>query len=443
LPIIKFPSLRTGTLFRSAGITFGSKLLVALVNFAVIILLSQQLGDAGKGRCSLYLLIFSIALAISECISGSTITYLVGRFSHRQLLLLFYTWSGAAAVGVGLIFALTGKLPGTEVGWIILLNWLNAVLTIHQQLALGKQKLGLFNALNVGQALLTIATIWLLFGSYQPAPLLYLQALSIAWLLVAITGFLLIYPLPDKIPFAGWQGVAKAGLALGTANQSGILMQLVNSRIAYLLLPVATTGVYSNAVSLCEACLLINSSIGTVQYSRIASLAAGTHSVEAARRQQVLLTQQCFWVNAILMLAALVVLACLPGVFYGWLFGPAFTQVVRPLRLLLPGIYFYSCFIIFTYFFSGTGRFIVNNIPVLAALPVTLLGYGWVRWMNMPLSMGLAAFITGISYFVEFAVALLLFLQREKLTLKQGLQPPDWRSILALLKKQVGWFRKD
>jgi O-antigen/teichoic acid export membrane protein len=434
LPIIKFPSLRT--LFRSAGITFGSKLLVALVNFAVIILLSQQLGDAGKGRCSLYLLIFSIALTISECISGSTIAYLVGKFSHRQLLLLFYGWSGGAAVLVGLIFSFTGKLTGTEVGWVVLLNWLNAVLTVHQQLALGKQKLGLFNALNVGQAFLTIMAIWLLFSSYQPTPLIYLQALSIAWLLLAIAGFLLTYLLPDKVPFAGWQKLARAGLALGTANQGGIFMQLINSRVAYLLLPVAATGVYSNAVSLCEACLLINSSIGTVQYSRIVSLAAGTESVEVARRQQVQLTQQCFWVNAVLMLVALLILACLPGAFYGWLFGPAFTQVVRPLRLLLPGIYFYSCFIIFTYFFSGTGRFIVNNIPVLAALPITLLGYGWVRWMNMPLSMGLAASITGISYFVEFAVALLLFLQREKITLKQWLQPPDWKQAFAFLKKR-------
>ena len=107
-------------MFRSAGLTFGSKLFTALVNFAIVILLSQWLGDAGKGRCSLYLVAFSTALIFCECISGSTVVYLLSKYSHRQLLLIFYGWSLLASLLTGLAVWLAGKNNMySETSWII------------------------------------------------------------------------------------------------------------------------------------------------------------------------------------------------------------------------------------------------------------------------------------------------------------------------------------
>lgn len=413
-------------MFRSAGITFGSKLLVAVVNFAIVILLSQWLGEAGKGRCSQYLLIFSAALIFSECISGATVGYLLTKYSHRQLLLLFYSWSALAAIVTGFLFRFLLSLSGPETCLVIVLNWINAVVTIHQLVAVGKQRLTLFNWLNVGQALLSIFSIAVVLLYVQQTPLAYLWAIGFAWGAVAAIGFVLVYFAADAQLFTSWKELAVAGFRTGMANQASTFLQLINTRIAYLLLPAASTGIYSNAVSLCEACLLINYSIGTIQYSRILNMKA--ISEKALRQQQIALTHECFWANAALMLVALSFLAVIPTSFYSWLFGPAFSAVTYPLHWLLPGIFVYSGYIIFTYFFSGTGRFIYNSYPAAAALLATLAGYGIIHLFQIPLSLTVAATVTVCSYSVLFITSLVLFLRFEKLSLSYWLQIP-WKAI--------------
>jgi O-antigen/teichoic acid export membrane protein len=422
LPFCKLVHLK---FFHSTGITFGSKLLVALVNFVIVVLLSQWLGDAGKGRCSLYLLIFSTALIFCSCISGAAIGYLLSKYSHRQLLLQFYGWSAIACLLTGLAFGWLGKINSTETLWVILINWLNAVAVIHPQVALGRQKLRLFNGLNILQALLTLVAVVIIFLHIKREPLGYLWALFAAWIITGAVGFVAIYFLPDQHKFTSWKLLTGEGFKYGVANQAGTFMQLINTRIAYLLLPEAGTGIYSNAVSLCEASLLINASIGTVQYSRVVQLNNNKEQPqEQIRKQQVTLTQKCFWLNALLMLVALIMLAVLPASLYAWLFGPAFEAVAEPLRLLLPGIFLYSCFIIFSYFFSGTGRFGINNFPALAALLATLLSYGTAHLMSIPVSVPLAALIAVISYTTLFIVAIMIFFKQEKMTLRKWIQIP-------------------
>ena len=269
------------------------------------------------------------------------------------------------------------------------------------------------------QSLLTLGAVAWLFLYVKKEPVVYLWALFTAWTITGVIGFLAVYFISDKHPFTSWAKLSKEGFKTGIANQAGTFMQLINTRVAYVLLPVSGTGVYSNAVSLCEACLLINASIGTVQYSRIAQLGSMKEESPAQiRKQQIALTKQCFWANALLMLIALTVLALLPASLYAWLFGPEFEAVAEPLRLLLPGIFLYSGYIIIAYFFSGTGRFMVNNFPALAALLVTLLSYGVARLLHLPVSIPLAALVSVLSYGTLFVVAIMIFLQQEKVTVK-------------------------
>lgn len=425
-------------MFRSAGITFGSKLLTALVNFTIVILLSHSLGDAGRGQCSLYLVAFSTALIFCGCISGSTVVYLLSKYSHRQLLLIFYGWSLFASLLTGLAFGWLGKVNASETSWIIIINWLNAVAAIHQLVALGKQKLQLFNGLNILQSLLTLGAVYLLFLYVKKEPLVYLWGLFIAWTITGVVGFFTVYWQADKHPFISWIKLSKEGFKTGIANQAGTFMQLINTRVAYLLLPLSGTGIYSNAVSLCEATLLINSSIGSVQYARMMQInAENEKQPEQMRQQQIALTRQCFWANALFMAIALTVLAFLPASLYVWLFGPQFETVAEPLRLLLPGIFLYSGYIIFSYFFSGTGRFGINNFPALAALLVTLLSYGAARFIHIPVSLPLAALISVLSYTTLFLVAIIIFFKHEKVSLKQWIQITEQGNMSMPLEKKT------
>ncbi len=411
-------------MFKSVGITFGSKVLVAIINFAIIIRVSRVLGPEGKGVCSLYLVIFSTALIICECISGSTVVFLLSKFSYRQLLYIFYAWSIPCSVLIAAIFYWFNKINGQELLWIMLLCWLNAVVSIHQLVALGKERLQLFNLLNILQAILSGTAVVFCFNYFSASPLNYLIALSVAWGITFIIGLATVFKRPETKEKTPWPVLMIAGFKTGIANQAGTLMQLVNTRIGYMLLSGAELGVYSNAISLCEATLLLNSSIGTVQYSRIVN--------EKVKTEQIKLTHQCFWTSAWLMLAALIVLALLPASLYTFVFGEGFDGVQQPIRMLVPGIFLFSCYIIFSYFFSGTGRFAVNNFPAMAGLLITLLGYAAAKMIGIPVNMQFVAIMLVISYTALFAMSLILFLQVEKMTIKEWLKMPSWKSLKEL-----------
>ncbi|MES2776428.1 MAG: oligosaccharide flippase family protein [Bacteroidota bacterium] len=411
-------------MFKNAGITFGSKVLVAVINFAIIVLLSRVLGPDGKGLCSLYLVIFSTALILCECISGATVVFLLSKFSYRQLLYIFYAWSIPASILVGAIFYWLQKINGQELIWILLLNWLNAATTMHQLIALGKEKLPMFNLFNILQAVLSVTAVFFCFNYVAATPIHYLIALSAAWGLTFIIGLVTVFKIPETKEKAPWPVLVKAGFKTGIANQAGTLMQLVNTRIGYMVLSGAELGIYSNAVSLCEATLLLNSSIGTVQYSRIVH--------EKSRPEQIKLTHQCFWTSAWLMLAALIVLALLPPAVYTFVFGDGFEEVQQPIRLLAPGIFLWSCYIVFSYFFSGTGRFAINNFPAMAGLCITILGYAAAKMIGIPLTMPMVAIMLVLSYGAVFAMSLILFLQVEKIKLRDWIKMPSRKSLKEL-----------
>lgn len=411
-------------MFKDAGITFFSKVLVALINFGIIVLLSRLLGPDGKGQCSLYLVIFSTTLIICECISGSTVVYLLSRYRHRQLLGIFYVWSIPCAVLIGLVFQWMGKVGTAELWLIILLNWLNAATSFNQSIALGKQRIGLFNGLNILQAGLSIAAAFWLLNHWQRSPVGYLVSLCVALGICFVVGLVPILSMADEKPKAHWKALVKDGFRSGIANQASTLIQLVNTRLGYLLLPVERLGIYSNAVSICEGALLLSSSIGSVQYARIVR--------EKDRPEQVRITHSCFWMNALFMFLGLTVLFLLPASVYGWAFGAAFEDMQLPVRMLIPGIWAYSGFVVFSYFNSGTGRFLTNSFPAMAGLLVTLLGFGTASVLGIVIGMETIALILVLSYITLFITALAIFLKHEQQPLRHWMRPPALKDLIHL-----------
>ena len=53
--------------------TFGTKILVAFINLAIAIIISQVLGDSGKGIQSLVLTNISFSLIFSEIVCGASL----------------------------------------------------------------------------------------------------------------------------------------------------------------------------------------------------------------------------------------------------------------------------------------------------------------------------------------------------------------------------------
>jgi O-antigen/teichoic acid export membrane protein len=69
---------------------------------------------------------------------------------------------------------------------------------------------------------------------------------------------------------------------------------------------------------------------------------------------------------------AVLVLSLLPSSFYVFVFGPEFGQMALLIRILAPGVLFYSIFLILGHYYSGSGRYFMNTVAALCGLALTL-----------------------------------------------------------------------
>ena len=88
-------------MFKKILNTFGTKILAAALNFAIAIIISQTLGDTGKGTQALLLTTISFILIFSDIICGASIIYLAPRHSFKKILVASTVWAALIAVIMG------------------------------------------------------------------------------------------------------------------------------------------------------------------------------------------------------------------------------------------------------------------------------------------------------------------------------------------------------
>ena len=88
-------------MFKKILNTFGTKMLAAALNFVIAIIISQTLGDTGKGTQALLLTTISFILIFSDIICGASIIYLALRHSFKKILVASTIWAALIAVVMG------------------------------------------------------------------------------------------------------------------------------------------------------------------------------------------------------------------------------------------------------------------------------------------------------------------------------------------------------
>ena len=81
--------------------TFGTKIMAAAIQFMIAVIISQTLGDAGKGTQSLLLTTITFILIFSDIVSGESIVFLTPRHPFRHLLVPSVIWSALTAGVMG------------------------------------------------------------------------------------------------------------------------------------------------------------------------------------------------------------------------------------------------------------------------------------------------------------------------------------------------------
>jgi len=354
--------------------TLGTKVLGAVLSFIIAVVISQAVGDVGKGEQTLLLSTIAFVLIFSDIVSGASLVYLTPKHPFSKLFLPSYVWStlvGLVAAAVIPLFYPT--LPHVVALHIGLLSVLSSLSAVNTTILIGRERVTAANMVNLWQPVALLSTLCICyFGVGMLNINAYIIALYVAYGGSWLAGLFLLRNEFRGFRIHAWheyQAVLKDLFRFGLLNQSSHFVQFFNLRLSYYLLDkyidIGSTGVFSNAVSLVEAIWIISRSIALVQYARIANADDRAYS----QRLTLELSKICLLVST----AAMFLLACFPPAFYRWLFGPEFGEVTYLIWILAPGALLYCLALIFGHYYSGIGKYHINTYTALCGVVFTLL----------------------------------------------------------------------
>ena len=397
-------------MFKKIIHTFGSKITAAVINFMIAVLLSQVLGDTGKGTQALLLATISFIIIFSDIVCGESIVFLTPRHSFKKMLVASFVWAAFIAVVMGACISLFYQgLAFDMVLHVAILSFISSMSSVNFRFLVGKEEIKKANYNTLLQPVLIISTLIIYHLVLKRTDIYgYIIALYIAYSGTFLLGVWMLrheYANIFNDKDRDYSTVLKDMFKYGFLNQTGHFVQFFNLRLSYYLLKnymdEGRVGVFSNSVSLAEAIWIISSSIALVQYARIAN----ADNREYAQKLTLDLSKICLLVSAF----AVVVLCLLPASVFTFVFGPDFGEMAGIIRILAPGILFYCVFLILGHYYSGIGRYQMNTYAALCGLAVTfILGFTLIPRYDV---IG-AALTSTVSYTVN-AIFLFVFFIKE------------------------------
>ena len=397
-------------MFKKILNTFGTKIAAAVLNFLIAIIISQTLGDSGKGTQALLLTTISFILIFSDIICGASIIYLAPRHSFKKILVASVIWATLIAVVMGFsIWLFYPKLAPDMVAHVAILSLISSLSNINFRFLVGKEEIKKANYNTLLQPVLLVATLIIYYILLKRTDIYgYIIGLYAAYGGTFLLGVWMLRKEYANLPNdkdKDYGPVLRDLFKYGFLNQTGHFVQFFNLRLSYYLLDrfinVGRVGVFSNAVSLAESIWIISNSIALVQYARIANADDRAY----AQKLTLDLSKICLLVSAF----AVIVLCLLPSQVYVFVFGLDFGEMAGLIRILAPGILFYCVFLILGHYYSGTGRYQMNTYAALCGLVATCVcGFTLIPFYDVT---G-AAITSAVSYTVN-ALFLFVFFIRE------------------------------
>lgn len=405
--LIRQNEIFVSAMLKAAGYNWAAKLLNAILNFGMLVLLSQWLGAAERGVAAFYSVVIAIALVVNEWSSGAAAVYLVKRFDWKQLQILNYVWFIVASFSTVFFFLFWRKLDIEIAVLLSVASWLNAANTFHLHLFLGNHEMKLFAGFQVLPALLALiaAALFAAMGFFGAR--WFLIALIAAWSIAALSGWLVIRGRAwERMPGRHWKDLAKSAFGLAGQNQLAHLSGILNNRLIYIFIPAITLGVYANALALAEAMLLLPGSLGQVYYSRYAGVA------DDGQRSR--LFSKGMKVNLLILGAGCIAIFLVPDSLYSTIFGEEFKGVKPMLQVLGLSCLAYSVYLLISYHFSSKGLFKINLLCILSGLIVQALGWLYF-YLNDAISITAGLWLTAVSYTVIAFTAVLFMLYQKRI----------------------------
>ena len=385
---------------------FGVRLLSAIMNLMIAIVVSQYLGATGKGEQSLVLTMIAIVTIFDNMVGGASIVYLTNKLRIRELFFTAYLWTFIVSVICYFVLLYVDLVPTKFILSVLILSAISSIVSIHSSILLGKENLKSFNLLSFLVPLLTLSALLVQFTlNWNQTAEAYVYALYVAYGVTFLISILLITKHVKKdsvFQLSNTWTTFKSLFFFGFQNQLAHVFQLLSFRISYFFLErdcgEAEVGIYSNAVSVIESIWMISTSISLWQYAKI------SNSTDVNYTKNI--TEQLTKYGLLTAFVALTVLLFIPSEFYSWLFGKEFHGLNELMFYLAPGIWVFNYALIIGHYFSGHGKYYVNAIASGIGLVVTCLA---AYYFIPTLKIQGAAITASLSYFVTSLVVILYF----------------------------------
>ncbi|MEI7596681.1 MAG: polysaccharide biosynthesis C-terminal domain-containing protein [Bacteroidota bacterium] len=407
--------------------TFFSKILVALCNLLVAVVISQYLHASGKGVQGIIITDIAMLLIFTNIVCGAVLVYLTPRYKTFQLLVPAYIWSIFIGLCAFVLFSVTSFFHNDYTFHIVLLTVLNSFFTVNNTILVGKEEIKSANLVNSIQSSSLIAFLLLFYMGFGWCNIqFYLYALYISYFIsIIISSFKLKKHIKFQwLKLSEMKPVFKDSFKYGLINQASHILQLLNFRISYYFLDYfsgkSSVGIYSNAIQISESIWIVSSSICMVQYARISN--------SNDLKQSQMLTAQLVQIGLAVTFVLCVILLFLPAQLFMIIFGPDFGEVSTVIKSLIPGIFIYNFALIIGHYFSGIGRYKTNTCASLIGLVATALAAPIMINKYSYIGAGLAS---SISYAFTSAFVIYVFVRESKISILNLL--PKY----SVLKQQV------
>lgn len=386
--------------------TIFTKGFVALVNLAVLLVSSKQLGGDVRGQISLLILNIAIVQAVNEIYTGYALVYFIPKTSLKHIYSNGIKWTFLCTLLISSFFFVF-KIGLNE-------QWLNTgVLSLiiilhsfHGVIILAKEKIGIYNFLNFFQpTLLLTALMFFVFVLNERTVSSYIWSLYISFTLslVISSGVILnIFKYKnDAKPEFNFSQIVKNGFYNQLANLSHMLSNRYNF---YLLGTTTLVGIYSNSTSLIESVLIISGSAAPIILTHIANKRSESKNIEIT----FMLSKLCF----LLSLVCVLILIAIPGDFFSFLLGKDFSSTKQVMLSLSPGVLVVSFSTIISHYYSALGRQRLIAVANFSGLIITVaFSYLLIHQYGL---FG-ACYATCLSYFVASVILVYSFMKENKL----------------------------
>ena len=408
--------------------TTASRLIIALTNLGIVTVAARALGAEGMGTISLFILGISIILIVSALVGGSVLVYMASRYPVVQLISPAWAWALLVSAAGSFLLTWLELSPPEYAFDLFAISMLQSLFSINQNIQIGKEKILQYNLAAMAQSLiLLISLIFLIHVAGNADILSYITAMYISFSIAFIISFSGIIGYFTKARLFNPE-VIRETFRFGSYVQVAGILQLFNYRLSYYIIEKffdrATLGVFSIGIQISESVWIISKSIALVQYSKVSNSKDDDYNVR--------ITLEFIRFTFILTLMMLCALLLLPADFFVMIFRNDFRNVGEVILSISAGILAVSISLMFSHYFSGSGKPWHNTISSGIGLVFTvILGFVLIPTMGI---VG-AGITSSASYSAGMLYQFFIFRKMTSTPVSNFIPGVrDFRKLLGLLK---------